>query len=195
MTVTAGSLSAIPPTARRGGTSLSQVMTKQQSLTVRWWALDRVRPYDKNPRVITKAAIEKVAASIKEFGWRQPIVVDEDGVILVGHTRRAAAAFLGLTEVPVHVAEGLTEAQKRAYRLADNRAGEEARWNPDLLDGELVELGALGFDLALTGFDPVELPSVIPAFAPIGSEAVQPLDRRMSMTCPKCGHGFERPIR
>jgi ParB-like chromosome segregation protein Spo0J len=170
-------------------------MQTQHSLSVSWWALDRVRPYDKNPRVITKAAIEKVAASVKEFGWRQPIVVDDDGIILVGHTRRAAAAFLGFTEVPVHVASGLSEAQKRAYRLADNRAGEESRWNPDLLDTELAELGALGFDLSKTGFDPIELPSIVPAFSPITSGEVQPLDRRMSMTCPQCGHVFERPIR
>src|SRR4051812_36182441 len=83
-------------------------MLENYSLTVEWWPLDRVRPYDQNPRVIPEAAIDKVAASIHAFGWRQPIVVDDDGVILAGHTRYQAAMRLGLERVPVHVASGLS---------------------------------------------------------------------------------------
>jgi hypothetical protein len=79
-----------------------------------------IRPYENNPR-LNEAAIDAVAASIKEFGFRQPIVADEEGVIIVGHTRYFAALKLGMTEVPVHVAVGLTPAQARAYRIADNQ--------------------------------------------------------------------------
>jgi hypothetical protein len=133
------------------------LMPDSQSLTVEWWGLDRVRPYEQNPRVIPDAAIEKVAASINAFGWRQPIVVDDDGIILAGHTRYQAAMRLGLECVPVHVASGLSPEAARAYRLADNRTHEEARWHPDTLNLELHELGATGFELALTGFDPLQL--------------------------------------
>jgi ParB-like chromosome segregation protein Spo0J len=81
--------------------------------------IDSVRPYENNPR-LNDAAVDAVAASIKEFGFRQLIVVDEGGVIIVGHTRYKAALKLGLAEVPVHVAAGLSPAQAKAYRLADN---------------------------------------------------------------------------
>ena len=85
--------------------------------------LDSIRPYENNPR-LNDAAVDAVAASIKEFGFRQPIVVDEDGVIIVGHTRYKAALKLGLTEVPVHVAVGLSKAQAKAYRIADNQTAQ-----------------------------------------------------------------------
>ena len=112
-------------------------------MEIELWPIDRPLPYAKNPRKIPQSAIDKVAASIKEFGWRQPIVVDADGVVVVGHTRLLAARKLGLLEVPVHVAADLTEAQCRAYRIADNRAGEEARWDDKLLKLEISELGVL----------------------------------------------------
>jgi ParB-like nuclease domain len=132
-------------------------MQESESLAVEWWPVDRVIPYPGNPRIITDAAVGMVAASIEEFGWRQPIVVDEEGIILVGHTRRLAAIRLGRGRVPVHIAHGLTEAQKRAYRLADNRTGEEAGWALPALDLELSALDQLGFDLSLTGFSLQEL--------------------------------------
>lgn len=99
----------------------------------------------------------KVAASLAEFGWRQPIVVDTANVVVVGHTRLMAAQQLGMTEVPVHVAEGLTANQIKAYRLADNRVHEEAEWDDELLALELGDLRDAGLDLALTGFDDDEL--------------------------------------
>jgi DNA modification methylase len=118
--------------------------------------LDQVHPYQGNPRR-NKDAVAKVAASIREFGFRQPIVVDADGVVIAGHTRLLAARELGLDSVPVHVAQGLTPAQVRAYRLADNRTNEEASWDEALLAEELRALEAVGFDLKLTAFEPVEL--------------------------------------
>ena len=117
------------------------------------WPLERIKPYAGNPRKRSKKAVAKVAASIREFGPRQPIVVDEDGVILVGHTRRDAAALLGMATFPVHQAVGLTEAQKRAYRIADNRTNEETEWDDDLLAIELKALEGFNLDLSLTGFD------------------------------------------
>lgn len=122
--------------------------------------IDRVLPYARNPRK-NEAAIAKVAASIKEYGFRQPIVVDEDMVIIAGHTRLQASQQLGLKKVPVHIATGLTPAQIKAYRLADNRTGEDAKWDEDLLAIELGELAEEGFDLDLTGFEGVELEQLL----------------------------------
>jgi len=114
-------------------------------------ALDTLIPYARNPRK-NDGAVDKVAASIKEFGWRSPIVVDEEMVILAGHTRYKAAKKLGLTEAPVHIAEGLTDAQKKAYRIADNRVAAEAEWDNEMLRVEFSELELEGYDLAITGF-------------------------------------------
>jgi DNA modification methylase len=126
-------------------------------LKVCWWAIDKPIPYARNSRKIPERAIDKVAASIKEFGWRQAIVVDKDGVIICGHTRLLAARKLGLKQVPVHVADNLTPAQVKAYRLMDNRSHEETDWDTSLLGPELEELQSLDFDLELTGFDQHEI--------------------------------------
>jgi DNA modification methylase len=119
-------------------------------------AIARIRPYENNPRV-NDAAVDAVAASIKAFGFRQPIVVDQEGVIIVGHTRYKAALKLGLEEVPVHVAVGLSPAQAKAYRLADNQTATMAQWDDDKLPLELIALQEMGFDLELTGFPADEL--------------------------------------
>lgn len=102
--------------------------------------IDKLIPYARNPRN-NKDAIADVAASLREFGFRQPIVVDPDMSIVVGHTRWLAAKKLKLTEVPVHIATNLTEQQIKAYRLADNRVAENSEWDLDFLKLELEELG------------------------------------------------------
>lgn len=94
--------------------------------------LAQIIPYARNPRR-NEGAVARVAAPIAEFGWRQPIVVDEQRIVLVGHTRLEAARRLGLETAPVHVAKGLTEAQARACRLMDNRSGENTEWEEALL--------------------------------------------------------------
>jgi DNA modification methylase len=119
-------------------------------------ALSTITPYDRNPR-LNDPAVDAVAASIREFGFRQPIVVDEHGVIVVGHTRYKAALKLGLTTVPVHVAVGLTPEQVKAYRIADNQTASLSGWNEDLLVAELAELQKAAFDLDLTGLPADEL--------------------------------------
>jgi DNA modification methylase len=110
-----------------------------------------IKPYDNNPR-FNDVAVDAVARSIQEFGFRQPIVVDEDGVIIVGHTRYKAALKLGMKKVPVHLAKGLTPAQAKAYRIADNQTATMSSWNEDLLPIELAALQEMDFDLDLTGF-------------------------------------------
>ena len=124
--------------------------------------LEQLIPYARNPRK-NAAAVATVAASLKEFGWRQPIVVDEAMVILAGHTRLEAARQLGLKTVPVHIARGLTPAQAKAYRLMDNRSSENAEWDEALLGLELGDLQGDGFDLGLTGFDDEELNRLLAA--------------------------------
>jgi DNA modification methylase len=126
-------------------------------LIVVLWPIDKPIPYARNARKISDRAVNKVAASIKEFGWRQPIVVDRENVIIVGHARLLAAKKLGMQNVPVHVAENLTPAQVKAYRLMDNRSHEETDWDLDLLGIELAELKGLDLDLSLTGFDGAEI--------------------------------------
>ncbi len=119
-----------------------------------------VIPYEKNPR-FNDDAVAAVAASIKEFGFQQPIVVDKDLVIIVGHTRLKAAEQLGLTEVPVLVADNLTPEQVQAYRIADNKTGEIAEWDYNLLPVEIKELQEANFDLSLLGFDADELDKIL----------------------------------
>ena len=122
--------------------------------------LGQIIPYARNPRQNEKA-IATVAASIAEFGWRQPIVVDENMVILAGHTRLAAAQQLGLKSAPVHVAKGLSETQAQAFRIMDNRSAENADWMEDLLSLELSDLLDADYDLELTGFTDEELNSLL----------------------------------
>jgi DNA modification methylase len=122
--------------------------------------INRVIPYARNPRK-NSAAVAKVASSIREFGWRQPIVVDQQMVIVAGHTRYEAARQLDLGQVPVHVAEGLTPAQIRAYRIMDNRSAEEAEWDDELLALEFQDLRGEEFDLDLTGFDGDEIEALL----------------------------------
>lgn len=128
-------------------------------MKVRETPIGEVRPYPGNPRV-NDGAVEAVAASLREFGWQQPIVVDADGTIIAGHTRYKAAKRLGMGTVPVVVASDLTPEQVQAYRLADNRVGELATWDFDLLAGELdgicdIDMGEFGFSDAdlMTSFE------------------------------------------
>jgi DNA modification methylase len=133
----------------------------EQRLNVEWWPLERPTPYARNPRVVPEAAIAKVAASLTEYGWRQPIVVDPKGVIVVGHTRLLAAQRLGLPRVPVHVASDLSPAQIKAYRLADNRTAQESGWDYELLPLEIGELVDLDYDLDILGFDADEMAAIL----------------------------------
>ena len=124
------------------------------------WAIEKVRPYENNPR-LNEGAVAAVAQSIKTFGLRKPIVVDKSGVIICGHTTRLAALELGLKEVSVHVARDLSPEKVKAYRIADNKTGELAEWDWDKLTAELLELKADDVDLTSLGFDADELATLV----------------------------------
>lgn len=136
-------------------------------MQIELWDISRVRPYPKNPRD-NDGAVDAVAASLQTFGWRQPLVVDPEGVLVVGHTRWKAALKLGLTQVPVHVAADLRPDQLRAYRIADNQTATIADWDFDLLPLELAELKELDFDLNLLGFSDDDLAKFLEGDAPAG---------------------------
>lgn len=121
-------------------------------MNIKQMLITDIMPYDNNPRN-NDNAVEATANSIKEFGWQQPIVVDHDNVIIVGHTRFKAAKRLGLEQVPVTVADNLTDEQVKAYRLVDNKTSELADWDENLLASELEELKGLDFDMPEFGFE------------------------------------------
>jgi ParB-like nuclease domain len=121
------------------------------------WPIEKLRPYERNPRTHSEAQVDQLAASMVEFGWTNPVLVDEQGGILAGHGRLLAARKLGLAEVPVIRFEHLSEAQKRAYLIADNQLALQAGWSEELLAEELAWLRDESFDLDLIGFDASEL--------------------------------------
>ncbi|NLK42723.1 MAG: ParB N-terminal domain-containing protein [Planctomycetes bacterium] len=135
-------------------------MSKSKEYQIEIRDISSIRPYEKNPRQ-NDDAVDAVAASLKEFGFRSPIVVDGDGVIVCGHTRLKAAQKLGLAKVPVHVAKDLTPEQVRAYRIADNKTSDLSDWDYDILPIELSELQDAGFDMGLLAFDEDELAKLL----------------------------------
>lgn len=146
--------------------------------------LTEIKPYEQNPRK-NDEAVEKVAASIREFGFQQPIVVDESGTIIVGHTRYKAAQELGLKTVPVIVASELTEDQAKAYRLADNKTNEFAGWDFELLDMELfdvdIDMSQFGFEAEVGDFNIDDL-----------FEDAEPKEKKpTTIICPNCGEEIE----
>jgi ParB-like chromosome segregation protein Spo0J len=114
-------------------------------------------PYARNARTHSDAQIGQIAASIHEWGWTMPILVDEAGMIIAGHGRMLAAERLGIDRVPVIVARGWSDAQKRAYTIADNKLSLNAGWNEELLRIEVADLESMGFALPLMGFSATEL--------------------------------------
>ena len=148
-------------------------------------------PYARNSRTHSDEQVAKLASSIKEFGFLNPIIVDGENGIIAGHGRVMAAQKLGLQSLPCIEAAHLTDAQKRAYVIADNRMALDAGWDEDLLKVELQDLDAESFDLTLTGFDLDELNALFdePNFAP-GTEGDQGKLDELSpkmVTCPHCG--------
>jgi len=129
------------------------------------WPADKVErrkvadliPYARNSRTHSDEQVGQIAASIKEWGWTVPVLIEADGGLIAGHGRILAAQKLGITDVPCMVAEGWTDAQKKAYIIADNKLALNAGWDDAMLKVELGELDALDFDLTLTGFEEDEL--------------------------------------
>src|SRR6195256_6713238 len=121
------------------------------------WPIARLIPHARNARTHSAEQVDQIAASIREWGWTNPILVTEDGSIIAGHGRVLGARKLGLTEAPVMVASGWSKAQIRAYALADNKLALNAGWDESLLGLEIADLQELGFDLGLTGFSDEEI--------------------------------------
>jgi len=134
---------------------------------IEMWPLAKLQPYARNAKAHGADQVAKIAASMAEFGWTVPCLVAEDGELIAGHGRVLAATQLGLTEAPVIVLGHLTEAQRRAYRIADNKLTELGTWDEALLSAELNDLLAEDFDLSLVGFSDGELDKLL-AFVPEG---------------------------
>lgn len=139
-------------------------MSKKQNPAdkVEQWPIEKLVPYAKNSRTHSEEQVAQIAASIKEWGFTTAVLVDESGSIIAGHGRVMAARKLGLASLPVMVAAGWSEAQKRAYVIADNKLALNAGWDEEMLALELAELDGLGFDVELTGFSDEEIKALMP---------------------------------
>lgn len=153
-------------------------------------ALDSLIPYARNSRTHSEEQVAQIAASIREFGFTNPVLVDAEGGIIAGHGRVMAARKLGMTKVPVIELGHLTETQRRAYVIADNKLALNAGWDEELLRLELEDLAADGFDITLTGFDSV--PAEV-EFLPSDENEHGRLDELdpMMVSCPHCGKEFD----
>ncbi len=151
--------------------------------------VDALIPYANNARTHSAAQISKIARSVQEFGFTNPVLTDGKRGIIAGHGRVLAAQMLGMETVPVIELAHLSAAQRRAYVLADNRLALDAGWDDELLALELGELRDKGFDLALTGFDLNELGELFDEGGP-ETAADGPGAADGAVTCPKCGHSF-----
>lgn len=136
-------------------------MTKDKPLKTEYRKVEDLFPYARNARTHSDEQVSRIAASIREFGWTQPILIGDDDTVIAGHGRLAAAKKLGMTEVPTIRLSGLTKEQLRAYVLVDNRLAEDAGWDKELLGLELSELKDSGFDLDLIGFSSDEIDQMI----------------------------------
>ena len=130
-------------------------------MQIEYFKIDEIIPYANNPRKNDGEAVDRVAASIKEYGFKSPIIVDKDNVVIAGHTRLKAARKLKLDIVPVIKADDLTPAQIKAFRIADNKVSEYSSWDNELLSIELEKLQEFDFDLDLTGFEEIEIESLL----------------------------------
>lgn len=158
--------------------------------------IDSLIPYANNSRTHSDAQVSQVAASIKEFGFTNPVLIDEQGGIVAGHGRVMAAKKLGLAEVPCIVLDGLSEAQKKAYIIADNKLALNSGWDAETLKVEMERLSELGFDLSLTGFDDVELGNMFLDGEDLtepdsSTKEIDTDEYEMSCICPKCGFEFD----
>lgn len=143
--------------------------------------IEEIQPYMNNPR-INDGAVNAVTASIKQFGWKQPIVIDKDGVIVAGHTRYKAAQKLEMATIPCVIADDLTEEEIRAYRLADNKTVELSEWDFAVLDEELS--GIINIDMSIMGFEnpTIDFVDEIAAFQKIDEK------KALEHKCPVCGY-------
>jgi ParB-like chromosome segregation protein Spo0J len=162
-------------------------------LEIKYLLIDELIPYSRNPRTHSEEQIAQIAASIREFGFTNPILIDSNQGIIAGHGRLAAAKELGLEKIPCIDLSQLTEEQRRAYIITDNKLALNAGWNEDLLRLELTDLKELGANLELTGFDPMELADIMLGkdveFKEYDESAADSVEM---ITCPECGKSFPK---
>jgi ParB-like chromosome segregation protein Spo0J len=165
----------------------------QSDLQIQYRPLSELVPYARNPRTHSDEQVSQIAASIREFGFTNPILLDGNKGNIAGHGRLAAAKELGMEKVPCIDLSHLTDEQKRVYLITDNKLGLNASWNEELLRLELTDLKELGADLELTGFDAMELADIMLGkdvdFKEYDESAA---DDVQLATCPKCGHTFPK---
>lgn len=161
------------------------------------WPIGKLIEYARNPRK-NDHAVDRIAAAIREFGFRVPVVAKSDGTVVDGHLRLKAAKKLGMAEVPVVLADDMTDVQIKAFRLSVNKMAEIAEWDAELLKLELEELHAEDFDMALLGFDAGELSEAMGLdslpdedYPESSSKEIDPDDYKMGCMCPKCGFEFD----
>jgi len=182
----------------KDGNSIARPVARGSSDTMKivQKPVDKLIPYINNSRTHSDEQIAQIAASIKEFGWTNPILVDGANGIIAGHGRLMAARKLGYTEVPTIELKDLTETQRKAYIIADNRLALNAGWDNEMLTIELNDLLADGFALEMLGFDPAEMQNLInggPDFEPATEEDQGKLDQLDPkwIACPHCGKEFD----
>ena len=157
-------------------------------------SIDEIIPYVNNPRK-NDNAVDKVASSIKNFGWKVPIVIDNNNEIVAGHTRYKAAKKLGIKEIPCVVADDLTKAQIKAYRIADNRVAEEATWDEELLKIEFEGIKDMDLDIALTGFDLEEIEKEILDYSDSNKEVdVSEFDEKITLSLKFSFEEYEKVV-
>lgn len=166
--------------------------TIEMAKKIEVWPVEKLRPYERNARTHSPEQVEKIAASMTEFGFTNPILVDSQSGIIAGHGRLEAAKRLGLNEVPVIILDHLSEAQRRAYILADNRLALDAGWDFELLGQELAALDSDGFDLSIAGFSNSEIEemTVGTMFEPSKEENQENSGDKKTIKCPECSHEF-----
>lgn len=157
--------------------------------------IDELKPYKNNARKHDENQIEKIARSIKEFGFTNPILIDRDSNILAGHGRLMAAKKLGMKEVPTISLENLSGVQARAYIIADNKLSDVSEFNKEILKLEMIELKEIGIDLTLLGFETFEIEEIVHDmnFEPVSFDEQGKLDslNPKIVNCPNCGHSFD----
>jgi len=177
--------SQMPPNPSESGS--------RPGLRVEYRSLDALIPFARNPRTHSEEQVAQIATSIREFGFTNPVLLDGENGVIAGHGRLTAARLLGLKTVPCIELGHLSEAQKRAYIIADNKLTLNGLWNKDLLRLELTDLKELGANMELTGFDAIEVADIMlgkdVSFKEYDESAADDVELA---TCPKCGHSFPK---
>ena len=168
---------------------------KAQKLAIEYVSVDSLIPYVNNARTHSAEQVSQIAASIKEFGFTNPVLIDGENGLIAGHGRVMAARKMGMKEVPSIQLSHLTEVQKRAYILSDNKLALNSSWDDDLLAAEMTALADVDFDMALIGFSEDEIANLLisddrPEINESRTKEINPDDYKMGNQCPKCGFEF-----